>query len=169
MKITNSTKDDLQDIMGLYEMATNFQKIKFPDNIWPQFESNLIKLEIEEKRQWKIIIDDEIACIWATTFSDPNIWEEKNNDPSIYIHRIATNPRFRGQQFVIKIVDWAKAYASQHQKEYIRMDTCGKNNPLIKYYSSCGFDFLGIRKLKNPDGLPLHYIDADVCFFQIKL
>ena len=169
MKISNSRTQDIDDIFKLYRIATEYQKIHFPDNLWPEFERNLIETEISENRQWKLVIDQEIACIWAITFSDPQIWEDRNDDPAIYIHRIATNPNFRGQKFVSKIVEWSKTYAVSQQKDFVRIDTCGDNKVLINHYKNCGFDFLGMNKISNYEGLPLHYHDTDVCLFEIKL
>lgn len=169
MPIKNSTLNDISEIFRLYDLATKFQKIKFPTNTWPKFSESLIRSEINDNRQFKLLIDDQIACVWAITFSDPQIWEEKENTRSIYIHRIATNPEFRGNNFVQTIVDWAKNYALQHHKQFIRMDTCGKNEGLINHYKGCGFKFLGINKLRNSSQLPAHYHNAEVCFFEIKL
>jgi GNAT superfamily N-acetyltransferase len=168
MKIKNSIEEDITEIFRLYKIATDFQKTRFTGH-WPEFERNLVESEIAESRQWKIVIDNKIACVWATTFNDPQIWEEKNNDPSIYIHRIATNPDFRGLNLVGQIVEWAKKYALDNNKKFIRMDTVGDNPGLISYYSKCGFDFLGLLKLQNTDGLPAHYKNATVSLFQIKL
>ncbi|SIT03271.1 Acetyltransferase (GNAT) family protein [Zobellia uliginosa] len=169
IEIQNCTKEDISKIFELYKLATDFQKIKFPENQWPVFEEALIRGEITENRQFKLLIDDQIACVWAITFSDPNIWEEDDNPVSIYIHRIATNPDFRGNDFVKIIVDWAVGFAKGQDKQFIRMDTCGNNQRLIDHYSRCGFDFLGIKKLKNTEGLPTHYHGADVCLFEIRL
>lgn len=168
MKVKNSIEEDITEIFRLYKIATDFQKTRFTGH-WPEFERNLVETEIAESRQWKIVIDNKIACVWATTFNDPQIWEEKNNDPSIYIHRIATNPDFRGLNLVRQIVEWAKKYAFDNNKKFIRMDTVGDNPGLISYYSKCGFDFLGLLKLQNTDGLPAHYKNATVSLFQIKL
>ena len=169
MIITHSNLDDIPEIFRLYKLATDFQKIKFPCNQWPEFDQALITTEIVENRQFKLLIENEIACIWALTFSDVQIWEESKNESSIYIHRIATNPLFRGNNFVQKIVDWSIEHARKHNKQYIRMDTCGKNDRLINHYKNCGFNFLGMKKLKNTSDLPSHYHKADVCFFEIKL
>lgn len=169
MKIQKSTLQDITEIFRLYGLATEYQKVTFPENTWPIFERKLVETEIQEQRQFKIVIDNQIACVWAITFTDPQIWEEKNNDPAIYIHRIATNPIFRGQNFVTEIVVWAKRHAKSHQKKFIRMDTCGDNQKLIAHYKNCGFNFLGIVRLKNADKLPSHYQSADVCLFEIEL
>jgi len=110
-----------------------------------------------------------IACVWATTFSDKQIWEERNKDAVVYIHRIATNPVFRGKNFVSTITGWAKQYAKDHNKNFVRLDTLGHNVKLIEHYTKAGFNFLGMFDLKNTRGLPAHYHNTPVCLFEIKL
>ena len=169
MIITHSSSEDISEIFRLYQLATAFQKLKFPKNQWPEFDQKLITTEINEHRLFKLIIDTKIACIWAITFSDIQIWEARENHTSIYIHRIATNPEFRGNNFVQTIVDWGKNYAPEQNKQFIRMDTCGENKKLISHYTNCGFKYLGMKKLTNSSNLPSHYHKADVCFFEIEL
>lgn len=169
INISNSELSDIPEIFRLYQLATDFQKLKFPGNQWPKFEEQLITTEVMEKRQFKITIDDKVACIWAITFSDPQIWEGSENEAAIYIHRIATNPEFRGRNFVQTIVDWAKNYAKKHDKQFVRMDTCGRNDSLIQHYVNCGFNYLGMHPLKDTSDLPVHYHNAEVCFFEIAL
>jgi len=168
MTILNSTAKDIDEIFRLYQLATNYQKAKNSVS-WPDFERSLVKTEINESRQWKISINNKIACVWAITFSDSQIWEDKNNDPAIYIHRIATNPNFRGENFIEKIVAWAKEYAKSRHKKFVRMDTVGENKKLISYYKKNGFEFLGLFKLKNTDKLPAHYNNATVSLFELEL
>jgi ribosomal protein S18 acetylase RimI-like enzyme len=167
MEIVNSTENDIDEIYKLYKSATDFQKLKFPENQWPDFDRAMITGEIAENRQFKLLIDGKIACIWAIAYSDPQIWADDDGRSAVYIHRIATNPAFRGNNFVRAIVGWARVFAKE--KKYIRMDTCGENKKLIQHYKSCGFDFLGMKKLENAFGLPKHYHNADVCYFQITL
>ncbi|AHF14276.1 GNAT family N-acetyltransferase [Niabella soli] len=168
MKIQNSNHKDIDEIFRLYQIATDFQKTKFSVH-WPAFERSLVATEIAENRQWKMILDDTIACVWATTFDDPQIWEERNADPAVYIHRIATHPDFRGNNFVGSIVEWAKQYALENKKKFIRLDTVGDNPGLIAYYTRSGFEFLGLSKLKNTKGLPAHYDNATVSLFQMEI
>ncbi len=167
-QIQNSIMSDMDEIFRLYRLATDFQKSKFTSH-WPKFDRTLVETEISEHRQWKLMIDGVVACVWATTFNDPQIWEERNQDPAVYIHRIATNPNYRGQHLVSKIVHWIKIYGKDNQKQWIRMDTVGNNKSLINYYSKCGFDFLGLVKLKNTKGLPAHYKNAMVSLFQMEI
>ncbi len=166
MKIENSTIIDQPFIFEMYEAATAYQKERYEVH-WPLFDPQMVATEIDQKRQFKLLIDGQIACVWAIAFEDPLIWEEKNLDPSIYIHRIATNPNFRGQNFVKIIVDWAIAFAKKKHKQFIRLDTVGENQKLISHYSKCGFNFLGLLKLKDSNGLPAHYHNATVSLFEI--
>ncbi len=165
MEIRNSDVTDLPKIFELYRIATDYMKSK-NQVAWPEFAKDLIVNEIEDSRQWKLLIDGEVACVWATTFNDESIWGAENNEPSVYIHRIATHPDFRGQKLVKQIVDWADRYGFKNNLNYIRMDTVGINKGLIAHYKKFGFHFLGTKTLDNVDDLPKHYSEGPVCLFQ---
>ena len=169
MQIVNSTIKDIDEIYRLYKIATAYQQAKKEVIVWPDFKREMVEIEIAENRQFKMLINNEVACIWVITFNDEQIWEEKNKDSAIYIHRIATNPNFRGNNLVAKIVDWAKEYANQKEIQFVRLDTLGNNTRLIEHYKNAGFDFLGLFDLKNTDNLPEHYKLAAVCLFEIDL
>ena len=160
--IQNCSSNDLDDILRLYDHARQLQASKNMV-VWPVFESSLVETEIREKRQWKLVIDGQIACNWATTFADKDIWEERDKGDAVYIHRIATDPRYRGRRFVEQIVKWARSYALAHGKDYIRLDTLGNNTGLIAHYTSAGFHFLGIYTLKDTSKLPGHYQKEPAC------
>ncbi|MEP6713042.1 MAG: GNAT family N-acetyltransferase [Ferruginibacter sp.] len=169
MRIENSTSEDIPEIFRLYRIASEYQKTKQGVVVWPAFERQLVETEIAQDRQWKLIIDEEIACVWATTFSDEQIWEQRNADAAVYIHRIATNPNLRGKNFVSIIVAWAKDYAKNKSKDFVRLDTLGNNTKLIDHYARAGFSFLGMFDLKDTKGLPDHYHNIPACLFEIKL
>ncbi len=168
-EIQNSDPTDIDEIFRLYRIATEFQKSKFLENIWPEFDREMVATEIKNKHQFKLVIDNQLACVWAITFNDAEIWGAKDESPSLYIHRIATNPNFRGYNWVAHIVDWAKAYAKANSRKYVRLDTCGYNTKLIQHYTRNGFNFLGMEKLAPSEALPAHYHDADVCLFELKV
>ncbi len=169
MRIENSNEADIPDILRLYDEASAYQiKVK-ATVVWPVIKRQLVATEIAENRQWKLVIGDKIACVWAITFEDEQIWQESSADAAIYIHRIATNPDFRGKNFVGTIVKWATAYAKSLGKHYVRLDTIGENLPLIRHYTKAGFDFLGMSQMKNTDGLPAHYESGHVALFEIRL
>ncbi|WP_299103552.1 GNAT family N-acetyltransferase [uncultured Winogradskyella sp.] len=164
MKIKNSELTDVSKIFDLYRIATDYMKSK-NQVYWPVFPKELVVSEIEENRQWKLLIDDKIACIWATTLNDELIWGNKK-DPSLYIHRITTNPEFRGQNLVEKLIEWANKFGKSKNLKFIRMDTVGLNKGLIEHYEKLGFEFLGAKRLENTNELPEHYKNGKVCYFQ---
>jgi GNAT superfamily N-acetyltransferase len=169
MEIKNCALKDADAILELYDAAMDLQ-MKKNMVVWPRFERSFIEKEIKEERQFKLMIGNEIACNWAITFEDKEIWEEKDKNDSIYIHRIATRPEYRGNRFIDVIVAWAKDYALSKRKSYVRLDTLGDNRKLIQHYTSAGFAFLGMFKLENTENLPAHYHkEPNCCLFEMKL
>ncbi len=162
MDITLCTIDDVTQILNLYEQARSFQRQK-KMVVWPPFDSSIIQMEIQEQRQYKIEIDGEIACNWTITYEDPDIWEEKDNQNAIYIHRLCTNEKHRGNKFSEKMVDWAIHFVRKLGRDFVRLDTLGNNVGLIKHYTGIGFDYLGPFTLSNTAQLPKHYQDEKVC------
>ncbi|MDB9842556.1 GNAT family N-acetyltransferase [Polaribacter sp.] len=169
MTIKNSSISDIDAIFKQYLLASKYQQSKKKVIVWPNFDRKMVENEIAEKRQFQLLIDGEIACVWAITFSDPQIWEERNKDRAVYIHRIATNPEYRGNNFVHTIVKWAKTLAASEDLQFIRLDTLGENKKLIAHYKNVGFDFLGLFHLKDTSNLPEHYKKAAVSLFEINL
>ena len=169
MEINHCLLDDADQILKLYDFARELQQQRGMV-VWPFFKKEFIDAEIQEKRQFKLVIDNQIACNWAITYEDKEIWEEKDNDNSVYIHRIVTHGDYRGNRFIDNIVQWAIQHAQEKGKISVRLDTLGNNTKLIKHYTSAGFTFLGIHKLTNTATLPLHYQnEPNCCLFEISL
>jgi ribosomal protein S18 acetylase RimI-like enzyme len=169
MTIKNVTASDIEKIFALYKIASNYQREKKTVIVWPDFDREMVINEIAENRQFKLLVNNEVVCIWAITFSDKQIWEDSNTDSAIYIHRIAVNPNFRGNNYIATITNWAKEYALKKEIQFIRLDTLGENKNLITHYKNAGFHFLGLFNLKNTSNLPDHYKLAPVCLFEMDL
>ena len=168
IQVLNSTSQDIDTIFEFYDIAVAHQKKVFNKH-WQGFSLPMVQKEVAENRQYKILVDGVIASIFAVTFNDLEIWEEKDADPAIYIHRIVTHPNYRGFGFVNIIVDWAKKYAKENQLQYIRMDTWADNEKLLAHYTGCGFDHVGIRKISPDSGLPKHYDGISLNLFEIAV
>jgi ribosomal protein S18 acetylase RimI-like enzyme len=169
MSIKNVVPADIEKVFTLYKIAANYQKEKETVIVWPNFDREMVEIEIAENRQFKLLVNNQVACIWAITFSDEQIWEARNKERALYIHRIAVNPDFRGNNYVDTIVTWAKEFAIEKNIQFIRLDTLGENTKLIEHYKNAGFAFLGLFTLKNTSNLPEHYKLAPVCLFEIDL
>lgn len=168
MQITKCAPKDFRTIFDLYDKAVEFQKTKFQKH-WQKFDESLIEKEIRGNRLWKILEDSEIACIFTIAHSDPLIWGEKANEPALYIHRIVTNPMFRGRGYVKAIIEWAKEFCRNSGKKFIRIDTWGDNQKLNDYYLGCGFTFKGTVTPQETDKLPKHYDGISLSLFEIKI
>ncbi|WP_158799500.1 GNAT family N-acetyltransferase [Pedobacter sp. L105] len=168
LQFIKSTTEDIDAIFGFYDDAIAFQKTVFKTH-WKGFERSLIEREVAEGRQWKIIKDGRIACIFAVEFSDPLIWKEKNGDPSIYLHRIVSHSSFRGNNFMLAIVKWAKDFAKANSLQFIRMDTWGDNPQLINYYVKSGFRHVGFTTPERSPDLPKHYEGIDLALFELTV
>jgi len=167
IEVLNSRLSDIDTIFQFYDMAVAHQKKVFNKH-WQGFSRDLIETEIEDSRQYKILVDGEVACIFAVTFNDKLIWGERDQD-SIYIHRIVTRPEFRGLSFVKEIIKWAKTFAFQNGIKFIRMDTWADNAKLLDYYTGCGFDYVGVVNMDDTNGLPKHYEGISLSLFEIKV
>lgn len=168
MEITKCELLDHDVIFDLYNEAIAFQKTK-NCAVWPAFATQDVTAAIKEKRQFKIVIDNQIACVWTYTFEDKSIWGERDKNDALYIHKIATNSNFKGRNLVKEIISFSKNYATLKDKFFLRMDTVGENTNLISYYTKFGFDFLGLFKLENFDDLPAHYYNANVSLFEMRI
>jgi len=154
--IENSTLADIPVIYSFYEMGIALQKAR-SDRHWQHFERELLEREIAEGRQWKLLIDGTVAAVFLTADCDREIWGPRDNDDAIYLHRIVTHPDFRGQRIFRQIMEWAKTYAADRQRPYLRMDTWGDNDRLVGYYMEHGFTLLEVVTPEETGALPAHY------------
>lgn len=166
MIIEKSNVNDLSIHMELYHQAITFQHALGHVN-WIGFNDKAVLEEIQAGQQYKIIVDGQVACVFLLTTSDPIIWQEKNKDAAIYIHRIATNPEYRGQNFVNKIIDYVKIIARKDHKAFIRMDTTAGNERLNRYYEKCGFTIVDIIDLIGTADMPTHYHNNSFILFEM--
>ena len=164
--IQPTRQQDIPVIFGLYDDAIAYQK-QVGNNHWLGFEEELISKEISENRHFKILGDDEIVATFCVTFSDLAIWKDSDATPAIYIHRIATSQKARGQNLLKYIIDWAKGFAKDNNLQYVRMDTGGGNTRLIDYYLKSGFTLLGETKVDYTPDMPAHYKDGLFALLQM--
>jgi hypothetical protein len=64
MPIEKSTLADIPEIFRLYRLATAYQDIHGTVS-WPEFSRELVEVSISEGRQWKLVENGVIACVWT--------------------------------------------------------------------------------------------------------
>lgn len=167
-KIANTEIKDLDFIYSLFDEAISYQKRKeYP--VWVGYDKEVLKKDIENKLQYKILIDDNIACIFSICYSDKIIWREREKGDSLYLHRIAVNPLYKGQKQFRKILNWCVSYASKREIQHIRMDTWADNPSLVQYYKSFGFRIVGKLTTPDSDELPIQQRNNRVVLLEFEL
>lgn len=168
MQITLSKSKDIPQIFKLYDEAIAYQK-SVKGNPWKGFDVALVEQEIAKKRHYVIKEDGVIACTFVLAFDDELIWKEANKDKAVYVHRIAVNPAFRGKGYVKIIINWLKENTKDFDIDYIRLDTESGNERINQHYLNCGFTYKGLTTLDWEEGMPLHYKNATLSLFEIKI
>ena len=153
-QILNTEKSDLNFICTLFDAAIAYQKRK-NYTVWKGYDTDLLKKEIENNRQFKIVANGEILCVFSVCYADPVIWREMDRGDAIYLHRIVVNPEHKGKKQFKKVLDWAIAEAESENLRFIRMDTWADNQNIIEYYKSFGFKFL--ENYTTPDSPELAF------------
>ena len=168
LQFVNCTIDDIDTIFRFYDDAIAFQKTVFNKH-WKGFDRQMIVAEVLAGKHWKIMMGGNVACVFEAQLSDPLIWKEKDKDPSIYLHRIVSHSDYRGNNFLGKIIHWAKVFGEQNGLKYIRLDTWGDNPSLINYYVRSGFEHVGFSIPDDFGALPKHYDALSLALLEMSL
>ena len=170
MNFLPSTLNDLPEIRRLFDAAIDFQKLKFGKH-WQGLNEEQLRAEIAGDLHWKIVEGDRIAAFFSIAFTDRLIWDERDADPAIYLHRIVTNPEFRGRSYVSAITGWAEAYGREAGKTFIRLDTDRDNDRLNAYYQQCGYTYCGIKTFHDTNNplIPKHYFGSGLSLYEKRI
>ena len=154
-EVRNTELSDLVLIFGMFEQSITYQEKKgYP--VWRNYDRNAIIKDIENRNQYKVVVDLKTAIVFSVCYTDKIIWRHFDKGNSIYLHRIVVNPEFKGQKLFGKILDWAISHGKQKGLTSIRMDTWAANPTIIEYYKTFGFKI--IEHFTTPDStkLPVH-------------
>lgn len=167
-EIRNTEMSDLPQIFDLFEQSISYQeKNGYPT--WRNYDRNAIIKDIEDKNQYKIVINSETAIVFSVCYTDKIIWRSLDKGKSIYLHRIVVNPKLKGQKLFGKILDWAIDHCKENDLSSVRMDTWAANSTIIQYYASYGFKI--IENYTTPDNieLPVHNRNLELTLLEIKV
>ncbi len=159
---------DLEFIHWLFEEAIAYQRKKgFP--VWNGYDKMVLQKDIALKRQYKIIMHGEIACIFSILDADELIWRQKETGNAVYLHRIVVNPKLKGQNHFQKILDWSITYAIAKNKIFIRMDTWGDNPNILSYYKTFGFYLIEYYTTSCATELPVQNRNLNLALLERKV
>jgi len=167
-KIENTTLSDLEFIYELFDHSVKYQERNgYP--VWRGYDKGALVKDVENENQYKIIIESQIAIVFSVCYADKIIWREKEQEDSIYLHRIVVNPAFKGQKLFGQILAWAIEHSKLKGLDFIRMDTWADNPTIIDYYKSFGFTFMGNYTTPDSLALPAHNRKLPLALLELKL
>ncbi len=169
MKIRQSTVASEREFNVFWTAARACQEsAQMP--LWPPYPEARIKDEIRAGRHFSVFqADDVLAGYFSLVLTDVLIWGERERGDAIYIHRMCVNPARRGNHLAGAVFVWAQGYAEGSGRKFIRMDTWGDNERLVRHYVTCGFRHIGNRQLGVVPGLPSHYDNANLALFENEI
>jgi GNAT superfamily N-acetyltransferase len=154
-KIVNTATSDLNQIFDLFEHSIKYQeKNGYP--AWKNYDRDAIIKDIEDKNQYKVIVDSKTAIVFSVCYTDKVIWRQREKGNSVYLHRIVVNPEFKGKKLFGVIIDWAGKHCLQKGLKNIRMDTWAANPNIIDYYKGFGFKYIEDYTTPDTAELPVH-------------
>jgi GNAT superfamily N-acetyltransferase len=153
--IVNTEITDLNFIFKLFDHSIAYQE-KHGYPVWRDYDKDAIVKDIENRNQYKVIIDSEIGIVFSVAYADKVIWREMDIGDAIYLHRIVVNPACKGQKLFGVILQWAKDHIRQKGLSDIRMDTWAANPTVSDYYKTFGFAVVENYTTLNAPELPVH-------------
>ena len=159
---------DLAKIFELFEKSIQYQE-KHGYPVWKNYDKHAITRDIENKDQYKVVVDSETAIVFSVCYTDKIIWRELDMGESVYLHRIVVNPDFKGKKLFGAILEWAIAHCHENDLKNIRMDTWAANPTIIDYYKSFGFAFVETYTTPDSEELPVHNRNLALTLLEYKL
>ena len=152
MEIRRSTKDDINEILTIFEDARKFMKANGNPNQWKDNhpERALIESDIENNVGFVCVDEDEIVGTFMyfegkePSYAEIHKGQWLNDEPYGVVHRIASKAGKRG--IASFCLNW-----SFEQCRNLRIDTHRDNTPMHNLLNKLAFVRCGIIYLKNGD------------------
>jgi ribosomal protein S18 acetylase RimI-like enzyme len=167
-EVKNTEMSDLSLIFGLFDQSIQYQEKRgYPT--WRNYDKQAIIKDIEDKNQYKVVVDSEPAIVFSVCYSDKIIWRELEKGDALYLHRIVVNPAFKGQKLFGIILDWAIGHGKAKALKSVRMDTWAANPTIIDYYKGFGFSFVENYVTPESPDLPAHNRNLALALLDYKI
>jgi ribosomal protein S18 acetylase RimI-like enzyme len=167
-RVDNASPDDLPFICELFEQGIAFQKSRNYIG-WNSYDTNYIRKDIDGKLLFKIIVEENILCVFSICFNDRLIWRDMEKGDAVYLHRIILNRQFAGSKAFEKVLEWSIRFARDKGLKHIRMDTWADNSRIIDFYKGYGFRFIENYKTSDTEDLPVQHRNLNVALLEYSL
>ncbi len=106
----------------------------------------------ERRRVFLLTSNGKSAGLFTLQDSDPDYWNEWNDERYIYLHRLTVRPEYRGLDYGGEMLRYAEKEAKRLNKRGLRLDCVAHLPSLNAYYRRSGFRFIAKRDLKRSVG-----------------
>lgn len=133
---------------GIYQWTTEYPSKK-------AFENDIERNELYVLHQY----NDIVGCIVVSLFMDEEYrsidWLTEN-DKNYYIHRLGVHPKYQGQGFAQRLMDFGENFARENNALSVRLDTFSQNKRNQKFYEQRGYTRLGDIFFPKQSEHPFH-------------
>lgn len=132
---------DLAEVMTLLDERIRWLRGRGSDqwNTGRDFEAKIVN-SIDRRDTWLLRDDDAfIGTLTLTSEGDPDFWTpEEQSDPALYLGKMASAVRRRGEGLGRLMLLWARDWAARSGFDSLRWDVWRTNDRLQRYYRSIG-------------------------------
>ncbi len=160
--------EDLDQACLIFDEAIAYQKRKG----YPVYVSNDrqgVAESIKNGLHYKLLINNEIACVFNLAYADPVIWGEREIGDAVYLHRVITNQKFKGRRLFGNIMEWTLLHAKAKGLYRLRLDTWADNPDLENYYISFGFRVVGHATVPDTEEVSINCRGNQVVLMEYPL
>lgn len=141
MEIRRALKQDLDQIMQIYENAKAFMRANGNKEQWDDGYPSRELIEKDLDDMYLCMSDNRIACVFYYKEGEDEDYRQingkwLNEEPYGVVHRVASTGVTKGA--AAYCLDWAYS-----QIPNLRMDTYRDNIPMQKLLEKCGFQYCG--------------------------
>ncbi len=138
------------DLDSIHELTQACAKAMIAKNIyqWNEYYPTRDRFQKDIELQELYILEETTikGIVVLTQIMDeeyvPIQWLTKNAN-NMYIHRLAVDPKYWGQGYAQKLMEYAEHYAIKKGFASIRLDTFSQNKRNQKFYETRGYHRLG--------------------------
>lgn len=105
--------------------------------------------DLEETRLGTI--SGEPTAAMVVQQSDEFFWPDVPEGESLFVHKLATVRRLKGQGTAVAMLDRVKARALEQEKRHLRLDCAADRPKLCRFYEEYGFRRVGHRQMGPHD------------------
>jgi len=158
--IVPATREHIPAILETYAHARRLQETRGAER-WPEFALEEVLAEIDAERLLCVLDGQTVAGVFSIAYEDRALWDERERNDHLYLHRIAKSESAAGLSLVDVALAWARARCHQLGRSGVRMDTWASNTALIAIYERRGFAVVARKHVGRDPRLPAQYQNND--------